>query len=1081
MIPVVGVFYSCTPENSSVIDSPNSGFVEVDGRDVGISFQNLISETEEMNVVNYEYLYNGGGVGVGDFNNDGLQDLFFTGTMVDDELYVNKGNFDFEKIDFPNSGSRGFSTGVSIVDINNDGLQDIYVCRTGKGNGTERRNQLYINNGNLHFTEQAQEYNIASDHHSNHAAFFDYDHDGDLDLYVLNHPIDFKNSQRLRVKLNSEGKYERIIDPKTKFDSDQFYENIGGKYKEVTEQAGVSNYGYGLSVTIVDVNKDGFSDIYVANDYIEPDILYVNQRDGTFKNEVAKYFSHISENSMGSDWADINNDGLNDLIVVDMIAEGNYRQKTLVSSMTHDRYHNLKNLSYHPQHMRNVVQLNMGTGKFSEIGHLLGVSNTDWSWAPLIVDMDNDGLKDLLITNGYRRDLSDCDYTLYKSDSLSKSKTANIQEYLTNIPETPIRNYIYKNKGNLEFSDVSEQWGIEKKTYSNGAASVDLNNDGFLDFVVNNVDGTPVIYKNEMKGNHYLNIVLKGEENNKDAIGSSVELFSSDLYSIELITGHRGYFSSVQKVAHFGLGDNEVIDSLKIKWANNTYSLLTQIPIDTTLVIDYNKVEKSPSKLQGRRDEPLFEPTKSPIDFTHIENEFDDLRVQHLLPHCFSNMGPPLVTSQEEGLTFIGGSFGQSSVLLKGNKRIELADTKNTEEVDAVFVDFDNDGDSDLYVVSGGNSKPLQIENYRDHFYVNEGGDFVLRNDLIPTAQCSGGTVTSLDYDNDGDMDLFIGGRIVPGNYPYMPMSYIFENIGNKYVDVTEEKASFLRYIGMVSDSHWADIDKDGNNELILCGEFMAVEILQYNDGKFSRSAYSNLSKHKGWWNTIKVHDIDKDGDLDIIAGNLGSNAKYRATLDKPYQLYVHDFDDNGRVDPIACQYYGETSHPIPARGDLLKQLPILQRRLISYRKYANCTIDDLFTKEELEQSDTLTANHFVSTFFRNDSGSFEAIPLPIHCQFAPIYAIEVLEHNDQTYIITAGNNEQANIESGPYDSGRINVYRYTENGEFDYISPLKTGLNVEGDIRSMDIIKKGEDYRLLIGVNDDKVQEFELNLEQLM
>lgn len=1065
---------SCSPENSEGTRTLTQGFVPHYQSETGISFMNKISESEEMNVVNYEYLYNGGGVGIGDFNKDGLPDVFFAGTMVDDKLYINKGSFKFEETALPKIDNGGFSTGVSVIDINNDGLDDIYVSRTGKGKPDSRKNLLYLNKGNLEFEEAAESYGIASNHHTNHTAFFDYDKDGDLDLYILNHPIDFKNSQKIRVEPSLSGGYKRILESKTEFDSDQLYRNNGDMtFTDISDKVGINNYGYGLSVSIIDVNSDSYPDIYVANDYIDADILYVNDGKGGFDRDLDNYFSHISENSMGSDWADLNNDSLEDLIVVDMISEDNYRQKTLVSSMTHERYHTLKNLTYSPQHMRNIVQLNNGAGSFSEIGQLLGVSNTDWSWAPLIVDFDNDGHKDIFISNGYRRDLSDCDYTLYKSDSLSKANVNDIQEYLANIPETPIQNYIFKNKGNLSFEKYSDEWNLTDKTFSNGSAFADLNGDGQLDLIVNNVDTFPIVYENRINpDNKFLKVKLSGSQKNIDAIGSKIVLHSRDASQVVRVATNRGYFSSVSKVAHFGLGINEgEVDSVEIFWPDGMRSVVTELLLDTLNVIDYAKVDKRSASKRTVPDKLLFNRTKGEVNFKHQENVYDDLRTQHLLPHCFSNLGPSLVSSAD--YTFCGGAFGQPSVVVDGKGKIQqLAMTEATEDLDAAFFDADADGDLDLYVVAGGNAKPLQIENYSDKFYENINGRFQLTQDRIPPSQSSGGAVCCMDYDGDGDMDLFVGGRILPGNYPYAPISYVLENREASFVDVTDSIAPDLKYLGMITDCDWSDIDNDGAEELVIVGEFLPVTIFKYANGKFSDASSSGLEFTQGWWNTVKITDLDGDGDMDILAGNLGLNAKYKCSRDKPYTLYSMDFDNNGRIDPIACQYYGDKSYPIPARGDLLKQLPVLQRRLKNYRKYAVCQIEDLFAESELNKTETLKAFTFSSTAFINDSGTFTAQELPVESQFAPVYAIEVFSYDNRTFVMTAGNNSKAHVESGPYDAGRLVCYEYLK-GQFIKIPISKLGILQEGEVRS--IVYDEADMSLLIGINDNKVETYKL------
>ncbi len=1071
--------FACGDDTSMDVISPS--FISIDPEKSNIHFENKLVETEELNVVNYEYLYNGGGVGVGDFNNDGLEDLVFTGTMVDDQVYINKGDFVFEKLDLNFQFSKGFSTGVSVVDINNDGWDDIYISRTGKASPDERKNLLFVNNKDLSFTEAAEAYGIASNHHSNHSAFFDYDLDGDLDLFVLNHPIDFKSSQKIRVKPTLEGGYERILEPKTPYDSDQFYENTEGKFIDVSSKVGINNYGFGLSVSIVDVNEDHYPDIFVANDYIDTDILYVNQKDGTFKNGLNQYFAHISENSMGSDWADLNNDGHYDLMVVDMIAEDSRRQKKLVSSMTHERYHTLKRLGYFPQHMRNMLQLNNGGGRFSEVAHLTGMSNTDWSWAPLIYDFDNDGRKDVFISNGYRRDLSDCDYTLYKSDSISKSNTSSIQELLINIPETPVQNYLFQNKGQLHFNEVSSQWGLTQKTFSNGSASVDLNNDGALDLVINNVDHKPLILKNKTaQSNRYISLVVEGAASNRDAIGTYLEIYADSMIIRERVSSNRGYFSSVTKRINVGLGpDITLVDSIRIIWPTQEESWSKSIAVDSVIALKYDQLEKT-SLAQKNIDEvfPMFSKQNMDLDFEHVENDFDDLRTQHLLPHCFSNQGPKISSDQnDEGYLFFGGAAGQKSkVRLPNGRYQELEGTEITEDLGACFFDLDKDGDLDLYVVAGGNSLPLKIENYQDKFYENVNGAFILNQSAISPTQSSGAAITSLDYDNDGDLDLFIGGRILPGNYPLSPISYVLENQEGKLIDRTTEIARPLQYGGMITDSDWVDVDGDGTNELVTIGEFESVKAYSFVDGAFTPKVMAGFEKTEGWWNVMQWLDIDDDGDLDLIAGNLGLNAKYKSSLDSPYTLFAYDFDDNGRVDPIACMEYKDGFYPIPARGDLLKQLPVLQRRLKNYGKYADSKMEEIISPAQLEKATVLKAYRFSSMLFLNNDGNFVGYDLPIEAQFSPIYAINYFKKDNKMFVLLGGNNDQANIESGPYDAGKLTCIEYLNKGQFRTLSLKELGVVVEDQIRSIEWMEHGGHNTLIIGCNNTRIKTLRLN-----
>ncbi len=1063
------------------------------GATIGLDFKNALKETLDFNIVNYEYLYNGGGVAVGDINNDGLVDLYFTGTMVPDRLFMNLGDMKFKDITAAAKiKSEGFKTGVSMIDINNDGHLDIYVCRTGKGTAEERANLLFVNDGTGKFSEQAAQYGINSASRTNHATFFDYDLDGDLDLYVLNHPIDFKNSQQIRVKPNADFGYERIYTPKTPFDSDQLFRNEGnGRFTDVSTEAGIINYGYGLSVAIGDLNEDGLPDIYVANDYIETDIFYENNGDGTFSNQIGKYFRHISENSMGSSITDINDDGKLDLMVVDMIAEDNKRQKSLVSSMSYERYHSLKNVGYEAQHMRNVLQINNGNNSFSEIGFLAGVSNTEWSWSPLFADYDNDGKKDLFISNGYRRDLTDCDYTLYKSDSLSKTKVSDINDYLNMIPETPTQNYIFKNSGGLKFENKIKAWGIEGKSFSNGAAYADLDQDGDLDLVVNNIDENPFVYQNnssQLDSSQFLRIKLIGPATNTLAIGTQLILEAGGKTQYRNLYTTRGFFSSVESIVHFGLGEETLVNTVRIVWPDGKEQTLQNVKTNQLLTITYDPAKVATIKKEEEKALPPLLQSVKPSEamaFQHKEDEYDDLRREPLIPHKISTQGPSLAVGDVngDGLEdyFVGGAAGQTGALFlqKTNGQFRkkeitsLQADKDREDTGTVLFDADQDGDVDLYVVSAGNTHQPGTPIYQDRLYLNDGrGNFTKSKDALPELTANGSCVLPLDYDQDGDLDLLVGGRVVAGAYPSSPRTYLLQNNGGKFKDVTATVAPELAHVGMVTAALWNDFNGDGDNELILVGEWMPITLFSCDKQTFKKRLVNGLENSAGWWNNIIAGDFDGDGDLDMIGANHGLNSNYTASIDKPLAIFASDFDQNGSLDPIMAKYYGDKAYPMPQRKDLLKQLPVMQRKLGTYSKYSEATIEDLFTDMGLEKAMHREAKVLHSSFIRNNGdGSFSVEALPIQAQFSTVFGLAANDFDgDGTLdVLLAGNLSGAQVESGPYDASIGLLLKGQGDGSFLPISAKESGINLPTEVRAIEAVqlKNGEKMYVIASSNE--------------
>lgn len=1014
----------------------------LDGNDIGLSFRNRITETEDVNIMNYEYLYNGGGVGVADFDNDGFQDIVFTGSQVDDMLFKNDGYGKFLDVTAKSGiiGKSKFSTGVTICDINNDGYSDIYISKTGKGAPDERQNELWVNNGDFTFSESANEYGIGSQSHSNHAAFLDIDLDGDLDLYVMNHPIDFKNSQKLRIEFRN-GEYVKNNNPKTSFDSDQLFLNTNNRFVDVTAKYGISNYGYGLSVSIADVNTDGYPDIFISNDYIEPDKLYINQKGKGFKDEVEKYFSHLSENSMGSIFDDFDNDGDQDLVVVDMVSDDLVRQKQLVSSMTHSRYKYLQKVGYHPQHMRNVLQINTGMGKFSEAAQSLGVSNTDWSWTPLFIDFDNNGFRDLFISNGYYRDLTDCDYTNYKSDSLTKANITSIKSFVTHIPQTPVNNSIFMNNDGKSFNNKVNVCN-QAESFSNGAAYIDIDNDGKLEVIVNNIDSSAYIYRyqSESEG-RFVTIHLIGNDQNKDAFGSRIEILAKNQYQEKHLQSTDGYFSSSDSRVHFGLGSVE-LDSvdIKITWPDQSYSK-TKVSLDKETTISYNNIERqkwAPIANVETNESQLMQITQ----FEHIENEFDDLTYDHIMPHCFSNLGPTISIADidKSGVSdmFFGASIGSnSSVLMNGKNKIEFTDSQLREDVESLFYDLDNDGDDDLIVGFSDNQSKPSLESYGVSIYENVDGKLASIGKQLTNRPISVGSISVGDFDIDGLPDLFIGAYVSIREYPKVPKSMILQNKGDlEFSDISSKVDVSLIEAGMVTDSKYIDYDNDGKSELIVCGEFMPIMIFDVKDGIFERKRVNGLEESNGWWRSIHVVDVNQDGHNDIVGGNYGNNHRYITSENEPYTVFHSDFDQNGTYDAIPSRYHNGELTPILQRGDLLKELALLQRILKDYSTYSTMSTSDLLKSmgaKEYGKHEVFDFNSAV--FFGEKSNGFIRENLPSEYQRSNIYAINSkVSDNGEVILFLGGNNTCTNVEYGPFDAGYNYILKY-KNDKFQELN----------------------------------------------
>ena len=1089
---VILPFLSCQKTNSDKM------FSLLPSSETNIHFKNPIKETKNFNVLEYGYLYNGGGVSVGDVNNDGLPDIYFTGNMVGSRLYINKGDFKFEEIaEKAGVFAEGlWNTGTTMADVNGDGYLDIYICRSAAKDAVKRKNLLFINNGDLTFTEKASEYGIADSGYSTQGSFFDYDNDGDLDLYLLNHSTQ---------EYAGFGKITKFKHQKNNVSGDKLYRNDNGKFTDVSNQAGLINnvLGFGLGIAVSDINNDHWLDIYISNDYNEQDYLYINNHDGTFTESLQKYIEHVPLYSMGNDVADINNDGYSDLITLDMLPEDNERQKMVSGPDNYDKHSLLATSGFYNQTMRNMLQLNNNGQSFSEIGQFAGVSNTDWSWSPLIADLDNDGYKDIYISNGYKRDYTNMDFINYAvqeriNEKKGGSKKDVVEEFLKRIPSTIIENYTYHNNRNITFSKVNSDWGLNQKSLSNGTAYADLDNDGDLDLVVNNIDQEAFVYRNNSElhtKNHYLKFKLKGNTKNTFGIGSKIELFiDNQILSQELIPT-RGFQSSGDFNLVFGIGEQTTISKIKITWPDAKVQILKNVKADQTLTLNQNDASLLPDNT-AKTNTPYFtDVTKDSIfSYTHIENDFVDFKRELLLPHKLSTQGPNITKGDvnNDGLedVFIGGAKGNSGKLYLQNKSGKFIQSnsnafendKNSEDIGVLFFDADNDKDVDLYVVSGGSGFNRDSPELQDRLYINDGkGNFKKQEQFLPDMLTSGSCVKAGDVDNDGDLDLFVGGRLVPGRYPTTPRSYLLENDGKgNFKDITKQINPNLEQLGMVTDALWSDYNNDGSLDLLVVGEWMNIRIFNNKEGKLTEiTEICGTKNTQGWWNKIVSADIDNDGDTDYIIGNLGQNAQLKASIDEPVSLYAKDFDNNGAIDPIMCSYILGESYPVFSKDDLLGQLSYLKPKYVNYADYANQKITDIFTQEELKDAQVEKAVTFSSGYLENlGNNKFKLTSLPGRAQFSPIYGILPTDLNNDGNIdlILGGNFFGSRVKYGRYDANKGTLLLGNGKGSFTTVTNKESGLNSNGEVR--DIIKlktKNTDYLIFVK-NNTNAQIFTVN-----
>ncbi len=1069
----------------------------------GIDFRNDVIPTAEFNMYTYRNFYNGGGVGIGDINNDGLADLFFCGNLVDNKLYLNKGNFQFEDItETAGVASENiWSTGVSFADVNGDGWLDIYVCKSGQPGGAKRHNELFINNGDLTFTEQAKEYGIADEGFSSHAAFFDYDGDADLDLYLLNNSFRSVGGYDMRPGLR---------DIRDTLGGNKLYRNNtvenrinpGKKqlaiYEDVSEQAGIygSSIGFGLGVTIGDIDRDGAPDIYVSNDFFERDYLYINQKDGTFKEDLVNQMREISLGSMGADMADINNDGLPEVFVTEMLPRSDARYKTKMTFETWDKYQLAVRSGYHHQFGRNTLQLNNGNQTFSEIGRLAGVHATDWSWSALIADFDNDGLKDIYVSNGIYKDLLDQDYIhFYANDPEITEGIRNrdpeaVLKLIEKIPSEPISNFAFRNNGDLTFADYTEAWGLAFPGFSNGAAYGDLDNDGDLDLVVNNCNMPPFILQNNANNyaNNYLQISLVGDGFNTFAVGAQVTIKQGAQLLYQELSPMRGFQSCTDYKMTFGLGQTDTIEHLQVLWPDGRESVLRSIPANQHLILKQSDSQPKVETDLKPAAVPLLEEDRTlRIPYRHQENDFVDFDRDRLIFHMISSEGPKVCTGDvnNDGLTdiYLGGASGQAGQLLiqqvNGQFSISNAwlfqEDYLSEDIGATFFDADGDGDLDLYVASGGNEFQRKNLHLADRLYLNQGdGQFVKADNafnekVFESSSC----VIAADFDLDGDQDLFVGTRLVPGIYGVPVSGYLWRNDGHGYFEnVTASLVPALKDLGLITDALWLDINQDGLPDLIVVGEWMPVTVLiNTGQGFTNETEKSGFSKTNGLWNCIEAADLDRDGHPDLVLGNHGLNTRLKASINFPVTMYINDFDNNKMAEQIVTVFNGPNAYPLVLRTDLVMQIPSLKKKYLFFENYKEQTIENIFAEKDLRTAAKVeVTNTRTSIAWNNGNGTFELKSLPVEAQFAPVHAILLtdLDNDQDTDIILGGNFHRSKPELGKYDASYGLVLINEGDRLFKPLGPKQSGLNLHGEVRDKSQLKVQTQEIILIARTND-------------
>jgi hypothetical protein len=1074
-------FFACQPKTQ---------FEQLSSFRTGIKFVNELEEDETFNMVSFSNFYTGGGVGIGDINNDGLVDVFLGGNQSPSRLYLNKGNFNFEDITVKAGLVYScWATGISMVDINADGWLDIYVSTSGHPQA-ENRNLLYINQGDNTFTEEAIPYGLGVTAQVTHSSFFDYDNDGDLDVFMAVNPTDFQLHMMGRIS-------SRKLKGQAQSTDKLFRNNGDNTFTDVSKEAGILIEGYSLGVHTEDVNDDGCIDIFVGNDYVTNDILYINNCDGTFTDQLDSAFQHTSFASMGTDMGDFNNDGLIDIITVDMYPEDSYREKQLVAGGTNS-YHMLKRKGYVAQHTRNVLYLNNGDGTYNEIGRLADIHRTDWSWAPLFLDLDNDGLKDIYITNGFAKEVGNLDFITYNENSPFANPNSSKAEQLKAIADQdgkPLVNYAFKNKGGFNFEKVSQDWGLGEPSISSGAAYADLDNDGDLDLIVNNINSKTFVYRNNSEtfdGHHYISFKLEGSIKNPFAVGSRVTIYHDGQQQVATLNPYRGYISSVDQRVYFGLGNTTSIDSVKVKWPDGKVTRQYALEADQEVQLSYDSAESERAKSKGKL--LLFAERSQQYKLIHKDEATSkkDFYSQPLVPRVNTHLGPALAVGDvnADGLEdlFVSGPIGKASQFFLQNidgsfAKATFPHDPKLHDVGALLFDSDGDEDLDLYIVSGSNNNRLQMKQdsllMQDRLYLNDGnGQWTPALDRLPEIRSSGSCVVASDYDKDGDLDLFVGGRTIPGQYPLTPRSYLLQNNQGNFKDITPEMDA-LANIGMVSSALWTDYNNDDWPDLILVGEWMQIEVFKNENGNLVRQTEAaNLSNSHGWWNSIVGADFDMDGDIDYILGNQGLNTHYRANEAEPFCIYAKDFDDNGAIDPVMCQYIHGENYPVALRGELIQQLPILRKRFPNYETYASSTFSEVFSEEELSGAQIFKAHNLQSSYMENKGdGTFALKPLPKFAQSAPINGMEVTDINRDGWldVLIVGNDYSNEVFHG-YQDGMDGICLLNKgDGDFEAMHSKDSGFKVPGDAKALVSLSVGGQRLFVASQNNDRILSFSL------
>jgi len=1092
---------SCNKDEPIIFLDPDFPvFTKVSSKETQINFINKSFENPERNITDYDYFYNGSGVAIGDLNNDGNADIFFAGNDTQNKLYLNEGNFNFRDI----SKEAGFNTnkwatGVSLIDINNDGWLDVYICNSGPNlSDDDLANELYINNKDMTFTESAAQYGIADTSFSTQAVFFDMDKDGDLDLFVMNHSlIRYGNGV-----VDWEKKFNELDENIQKKSINTLYRNNGNKqFTDITREAGLYRPGFGLGVAVSDFDENGLLDIYVANDYFVPDFLYFNVGNNKFVENIKARASHSSYFSMGCDAADFNNDGLIDLTVVDMTPSDHYRSKTLMESMNVGKFNYLvQKKGYLPQYMFNSLNLNRGKGNFSEIGQQSGMAQTEWSWAALLADLNNDSWKDILITNGFKRDTKDRDWMnkLQEAYSNEKNTQEDIFDVILEAKSNPTVNFIYKNKGNLNFEDTSTKWGFTEPSFSQGAAYGDLDNDGDLDVVINNLESEAYVYRNnssQKENKHYIQFVLSDVKNPASVMHSKVRLYTGEQYQIVEYSFVRGYLSTMQPLAHFGLGAIDKIDKVEISWPDGTISTITNPEVDKLHRIERNEIASTiPNTEKGNLHFIDIAQRVGLADCQHIENDFDDFKTEILLPHKQSSLGPGLAVGDVNGDGiedfYMGGAKDQpGQMYLQNLKNGFVVSSQNAflqdakfEDLGALFFDADSDGDLDLYVASGGGGDVKNSSSLlQDRLYLNNGkGDFSKSYTALPKIESSTAVIKAHDWDNDGDPDLFVGGRTTPGKYPLAPESYLLRNENGKFKNVTKELAPKLKNVGMITDSCWSDIDQDGDKDLIIVGEWMPITIfINTSEGFADHTENYGLNDETGWWYSIDSGDFDNDGDEDFIVGNIGLNNKFHPSKEKPLHIFSSDFDNNGTLDIVLSKEYKGSLAPVRGKECSTDQMPFISEKFPMFSDFASSTLEDIYGAEKLQEALHYKATNFASMFMENKgNGSFEFRELPPEAQLSPINDMIVwdFDKDGNLDLVIGGNMFHSEVETPAYDAGKGLFLKGRGDGTFLTSSKIEeSGIFIPNDAKQLSFISLFQEKRpaILVANNNSGLNLF--------